>query len=390
MLHILLLLLPIASLSGWYLGRKSQGYSLDLSKQIPADYFLGLNYIINEQPDRAVDVFLKLVEVDSETVETHLALGSLFRRRGEVNRAIRIHQNITARPQLDPRQKIQALIELGKDYLKAGVLDRAERVFLELVQLGVESRLCLRHLLHIYEQQRDWQQAMRTANKIEAVTRENMQATISHYYCELAEIELENESVDQAKRYLRRASAVDRNAARVSILSAKIAMKNGDYKTAIGHLQAVAKQDFDYVAETVSMLYDCYHALHDDETLYNYLNGVVKKQPRLSIVLMLAKLVQHQFGDQAAVEFISENIQHNPSLHGFERLIQLYLASAEGDARERLELLESVVRQLMSEHATHRCTDCGFASKNLYWHCPGCHSWSTVRPIPEMTQTVAT
>lgn len=389
MLHLLLLLLPIASLSGWFIGRKTQHLSMDFSKQIPADYFLGLNYIINEQPDRALDVFLKLVEVDSETVETHLALGSLFRRRGEVDRATRVHQNIIARPSLEPKQKIQAMIELGKDYLKAGVLDRAERIFLELVQLGVETRSSLRHLLHIYEQQKDWQQAMRTANKIEAVTSENMQATIAHYYCEMAEVELAKNALDQAKRYLRRAHAVDKTSARVSILQAKIAMIEADYKTAIGHLQSVAKQDFDYVAETVSMLYDCYHALHEDERLYNYLQGVMQKQPRLSIVLMLAKLVQHQYGDQAAVEFISENIQHNPSLHGFERLIQLYLASAEGDAHERLELLESVVRQLMSEHATHRCTECGFAAKNLYWHCPGCHGWSTVRPIPEMTQVVA-
>ena len=184
----LFLLLPIAAMSGWLSARKhykkpsnpKQGY-------FDPEYFKGLNYLLNEEPDKAIDVFIRLLEVNSETVETHLALANLFRRRGETERAIRIHQNLIARPTLTLLQREQALIELGLDYMSAGVLDRAELLFLELLNSTAPPSDAYEHLLNIYQQERQWQKAINIAKKLHSQDPQKKKAEIAQFYCELAE-----------------------------------------------------------------------------------------------------------------------------------------------------------------------------------------------------------
>ena len=168
---ILFTVLPIAIVSSyWVSARNADNNKKDASsRKIQHNYFQGVNYLINNEPDRAVDVFVKMLEVDSDTVETHLALGALFRRKGEVNRALRIHQNLIARPQLSIEYKNQALAALGEDYLRAGVFDRAESIFLELVDSSVIQARELKFLLHIYQQEKDWNKAINIAQKLALV-----------------------------------------------------------------------------------------------------------------------------------------------------------------------------------------------------------------------------
>src|SRR6476620_1368736 len=184
------LLLALAALAGaWYLGYQSKQKKHESEKlTLPRDYLVGLNFLLNEEPDKAVDIFIKMLEVDSNTVETHLAVGKLFRRRGEVDRAIRIHQNLIARPQLDKIYREQSLYELGQDYLSAGMLDRAERIFLELVNTKSLSAKALQTLIDIYQQEKDWEKAVQTAVQYESVTKQTMHTVIAHYYCEIGEI----------------------------------------------------------------------------------------------------------------------------------------------------------------------------------------------------------
>jgi lipopolysaccharide biosynthesis regulator YciM len=163
--ELLLLLLPVAAASGWIAARRSQrqerGKCVNDTSPV---YFRGLNHLLNEEPDKAIDAFVEMLEVDSDTVETHLALGNLFRRRGEVERAIRIHQNLIARPALTREQRAQALLELGQDYMRAGLLDRAENLFRELKDTRLHVRQALKNLLVIYEKERDWQACLDTAD----------------------------------------------------------------------------------------------------------------------------------------------------------------------------------------------------------------------------------
>lgn len=174
----------------WFLGYRARPkIELPRKMNVPRDYLIGLNFLLNEETDKAVDIFIKMLEVDSDTVETHLTVAKLFRRRGEVDRAIRIHQNLIARPQLEREYREQSLYELGQDYLSAGMHDRAERIFLDLVNTKSHSMQALQTLIDIYQQGKDWNNAIQMAAKYESISRQNMQPVIAQYYCELADAE---------------------------------------------------------------------------------------------------------------------------------------------------------------------------------------------------------
>src|SRR5436190_18436361 len=182
---LLWLLLPLAFLSGWFAARLEARRQAGRSFDLPSAYFKGLNFLLNEQPDKAIEIFIQVLEVNSETVETHLALGNLFRRRGEVERAIRIHQNLIARPTLNREQRTYALLELGQDYFKAGLFDRAENLFLELAEVRAHSEQALRLLLNIYQQEKEWDKAIQTGRRFARVSGKRMDDVIAQYYCEL-------------------------------------------------------------------------------------------------------------------------------------------------------------------------------------------------------------
>lgn len=380
--NLALLLLPAAAMSGWYCGRKKPYFHTSTSRHhLPQDYFVGLNYLINEQPDKAVDVFVKMLEVNSDTVETHLALGSLFRRRGEVDRAIRVHQNLIARPQLAKQQRIEALSELAQDYLRAGVLDRAERLFLELVESNAKVASSLQNLLHIYQQQKDWEQAITMAQKLEVVSGNNMHSEIAHYYCELAEKMREKNDLETAKRYLRQAISIDRHCVRASIIQAEIEVQNIQYKTAVRHYKQVKNQDPEYISEIIIPLAKCYEQLHEEQEFIDYLQKCLLEHPRISVVIMLSNYMRKWEGDRSAIEFVADQIQQYPSLRGVQHLIQLYLDNSYGEAREKLLILQDLIKDLLADKPIYRCAHCGFGAKTLYWQCPRCRHWKCVKPI---------
>src|SRR5688572_10977069 len=234
MYDLWLLLIFIAIFSAWYLGYRSRQENGNPQKlNLPRDYLIGLNFLLNEEPDKAVDIFIKMLEVDSETVETHLAVGKLFRRRGEVDRAIRIHQNLIARPQLDKNYREQSLFALGQDYLSAGVLDRAERIFLELAEVKSFAASALHALLDIYQQEKSWENAISTAKKLAQASKKSMHLGIAHYYCELAETVFAKGQIEQANQYVKEALDSDQECVRASLLLARFEMHKNDYKSAL-------------------------------------------------------------------------------------------------------------------------------------------------------------
>ena len=377
----LFLLLPVAAVGGWFTGqRASLRNTAKLSPALRQDYFKGLNYLINEQPDKAVDIFIKLLEVDTDTVETHLALGSLFRRRGEVDRAIRVHQNLIARPQLDKSYRFHALLELGQDYLRAGVLDRAERLFLELVEMGEGNQESLRFLLHIYQQEKDWQKAIETAKKL-LTQGEPVHDIIAQYHCELAEQMIDKGRTSQALHYLKWAQAIDHHCVRASFIQARLKTEGGHYKEAICYYKHVVKQDPDYISEVVFLLTECYRRINEEDKLVAYLEDCLIRYPRISLVLAISDYLQRQHGEKVAIEFIAQQIKRQPSLRGLTRLVGLYLLNSTGDTREKLLILQNFMKKLLVNKPVYRCSQCGFSGKTLYWLCPSCHHWNTVRPI---------
>ena len=233
---VVVLLLPVAAFSGWFVGRRDdveKKHAARSSSGMSPDYFKGLNYLLNDRPDKAIEVFIKVLEVESETVETHLALGNLFRRRGEVDRAIRIHQNLVARPTLDNEQRSLALLELGLDYMRSGLLDRAESLFKELLDGKMFERQALRNLVDIFQQEQDWDQALSYIRRLENQTNEEQHAVRAHFYCEKALIALANNDESAARHFLGTALKEDRKCVRASVMIADIASDRGAYKSGL-------------------------------------------------------------------------------------------------------------------------------------------------------------
>lgn len=378
------LLLPVAAASGWLVANRNyHGANKNKStNMVPRDYLIGLNFLLEEQPDKAVDIFIKMLEVDSDTVETHLALGNLFRRRGEVDRAIRIHQNLIARPHLDKQQRMQSLLALGQDYMRAGVLDRAERIFLEVVEAGGDQMAAsLRYLLNIYQQEKAWEQAIHIARKIEMVTGDPMQVNVAHYHCELALEACVEKNEEEARRLLRRALSIDHACARASLLQGEIEFAENRYKLALRFYKQIKTQDPDFLSEAITPIVNCYEALGDENGLMNYLQECLKEYPRITIVLCLVDRIQKTEGFDAAMDFVASFLRKSPSIRGLQRLIELQRVKESGESGKNLHILSDLTAAMLKNKPIYRCTQCGFNGKSLHWLCPQCKNWSTVKPI---------
>lgn len=381
-LQFLFFLLPIAALSGWWIGRRARPPTREVEvSEIPRDYIKGLNYLLNEQPDKALDLFIRMLEVDRDTVETHLALGSLFRRRGEVDRAIRIHQNLIARPTLTREQRAEALFELGHDYMRAGLFDRAESLFQDLIDSEPHTEQALVQLIDIYQQEKDWDKAIEVARKLEQVSGRRLSPVIAQYYCELADhAQRKGETVKSAKM-LRRALATDRACVRASLLEGGLHLAAGNLKAAIRAYRHVEEQDPDYVPEVIEPMLEAYRRQGRPNEMLDYLQQMLERHGGISVMLALAELIRQQRGDDAAAEFITGYLRRRPSVRGMDRLIELHLANSQGPGREELSILKELTSSLLDDRPIYKCHACGYAGKTLHWQCPSCKSWNTTKPI---------
>ena len=327
MINLWPLLLPVSAYSGWWIAKKSTTVNTDdLNNQLSREYVVGLNYLLNEQPDKAVDLFIKLLDVDSDTVETHLALGSLFRRRGEVDRAIRIHQNLIARPQLSVLQRKEALMALGQDYMSAGVFDRAERIFLEVVELGgVNETSSLRGLLAIYQQEKSWEKALEIIKKLEISTESSLHIQAAHYYCEIAQHALKHKLYDKAYQSIKQALNTDEKSVRASLMLAALEMKNGRYKQAIKALKYVPEQDAEFLNEIIEPLVDCHRHTDTMDECIEYLEQTLLSHPRVSVIFVIGEYLHREKNLDFAIDFVAQQLSRHPSIRGLNRLIYWHL-----------------------------------------------------------------
>ncbi len=383
MINLWPLLLPAAAYSGWLIARRSDASKHHQSSNpLSHEYVVGLNYLLNEQPDKAVDVFIKLLEVDSDTVETHLALGSLFRRRGEVDRAIRIHQNLIARPQLSSIQRKEALMALGQDYMSAGVFDRAERIFLEVLELGGERETrSLQGLLAIYQQEKAWEKALEILKKLESATENSLSGQASHYYCEMAQEAIKMGIEERAHTFIQEALKVDKQSVRASIMLAQIEMKAGHFKQAIRALKRVPEQDHEFLSEIINPLLQCYRELDAVDECIDYLEQLLETHPRSSVVFAIGEYLKQEKSEDLAIDFVSSALNRHPSIRGLNRLIYWHLESAHGKVRDKLQMLYGITSKFLENKPVYRCGHCGFSGKLLHWHCPSCKQWGRTKPI---------
>ncbi|QMU61434.1 MAG: lipopolysaccharide assembly protein LapB [Gammaproteobacteria bacterium] len=374
------LLLLLAGVAGWFL---AQIFYKNRSKpKIPGEYLKGLNYLLNEQPDKALEVFIDLVDVDTETVETHLVLGNMFRRRGEVDRAIRIHQNLIARPTLEVIDKSTALLELAKDYLKAGLLDRAESLLNDVIEIGLQTDEAYPLLLGLYEQEKEWSMAIETTKKLEKVQGKKLNHITAHYYCELSEMALENSGNDEneAKKLAKKALSYDNNCARASVLLGHIAMHEENFKSAIKSYVAVAKQKPEYLPEVFMKLREAFLHQGDRQGFKQFLRSI--NDTNLS-ALTLSSLLEELREDDVDKKIILDWLLEKSELSLLEVNGFLKSKNYEHESISEMGLvkIQKSVEQFISNRSTHQCKQCGFHGKLLYWQCPSCHSWGTVVPV---------
>ena len=375
------LLLPLAAISGWVIGRRGgERHSDSQVSKLSTTYFRGLNYLLNEQPDKAIELFLHIAELDKDTFETQVALGHLFRRRGEVDRAIRLHQALVQRTDLNDPQKVQALLALGEDYMKSGLLDRAETVFSELARIDQRAPQALRHLIAIYQSERDWTKAIENASRFEAVTGEPMGKLIAQFECELADRQRAAGDIDAARESIARAYAADSTSVRAGMLEGRIEVDAGQDAAAIRAFERAARHDPDYLPDLLPGLLASYARVGDSTGARAFLAEMAEHYRGISPVLALARLVETSDGVGAARAYLAQQLKDRPSVRGEAALIDMTLAE-QADPVATLHDLKHITDQLLVRNPSYRCSRCGFGARSHHWQCPSCKEWGTVKPL---------
>jgi len=392
-----LIFVPLLFGLGWLAARFDFRHMLTETKSLPDSYFKGLNFLLNEQPDRAIDAFVEVAKLDPETTELHFALGSLFRRRGEMERAIRVHQSLLSRSDLPSREREHALHEIAQDYLKAGMLDRAELAYKELKNTPFEEQ-ARRALIRIYESEHDWPQAIDAVKRLGKLTGESVPQEV-HYHCEIAQQALatvppdvalaEQGFKDAARACAADGSSTEGSRARVLILRAQLARLSGEITQERECLLQLLSDAPDYVSLVVNDLEKNFTATQEIAALLQILQTHHDKYPSLDLFQVIFKLLLQQHGSQEAWAFARVSLQRQPTLLGLDRALTAEVQLlGDGHAAQNAPsdegLSPSLLRRQLSRSAQRLdrfgCRVCGFQAKQFYWQCPGCHGWETYRP----------
>jgi len=374
-----------AGVGGWALGRWMRGRQRVLpAKFASAEYFKGLNYLLNAEPDKAIEVFIRMAEVDSDTVETHFALGSLFRGRGEVDRAIRIHQNLIARPNLSRQHRAEALYELAQDYLRAGLMDRAESILLELLDAPSYTEQVLHSLVTLYEMQRDWEQAIAMRKRLESLTTEPENKIIAQYYCELAQTALLNQDPGEATKYLKKAQSQDKDCVRAHLMLAQMAENASDWDESRHQYRAVLEHEIRYATEVLPALARIVRKQEGEAVFEERLQKLKDSNPKAVRYIGLAAVMDDSLNDPLSKECVAEYLRTEPTLQGLYQMHAALAARHGEQATADIEPLRVAVRNLMKSGPRYRCEECGFRSRTLYWQCPTCKTWDSTVPFHEV------
>ncbi len=343
-------------------------------------YYRGLNYLVNEQPDKAIDVFVGMLEVNSETVEMHLALGSLFRRRGEVDRAIRIHQNLIARSTLSADQRSQALLALGNDYMKAGLLDRAEGLFEELVENKRLLQPALTNLKMIFQHEKDWKKSFEVSQRLDLLGGKREGEDQAHFLCELAELAIKSGDEEQAESYLKQALEASPTALRPQLIMAAISEKRGACREAIARFKQIADQHPNYIGEILQPMAECYRRSQQQPQWIEWLREIYANKRNLQVMLEIASELESSDGADAAIEFLTSELANSPNLNGIHQLISMRMAQQGEHQSQFLQMINQFVEHMAARQSAYLCHRCGFTTRTIHWQCPGCRSWGTMLP----------
>ena len=366
---------------GWVAARVDLRALLTESRSLPRSYFKGLNFLLSEQPDRAIDAFIEVVKLDPETIELHFALGSLFRRRGETERAIRMHLNLLNRPDLPEDERAHAMFELGLDYLKAGLLDRAEETFrqLEGTAHGVDAQ---RNLLDIFEIEKEWQQAIETAHALQHAGAGSSQLRIAQFHCEIAQTAINESRLDDAKKALVDALAANRQNVRAPIQQGDIAVQEKQDEAAIAAWKRVEQQNAPYVSLVADRLFEAFKRLDRADEGLHLLRSWLEANPSIDLLETVVRATREAHGVEAANEIARVELHRNPSLLALAQFLDTrsQLDMTRDTDRTDLDVVKTLLQRHTRKLGRYVCKNCGFKAHQFYWQCPGCAQWESYPP----------
>lgn len=395
-----LLVLPLVFGLGWMAARLDLRQLISEQGALPRSYFKGLNFLLNEQPDQAIDAFVEVARLDPETTELHFALGALFRRRGETERAIRVHQNLATRPDLPEPEREHALYELGQDFLRAGLLDRAEESLRRLMS-GPYAASAKRVLLELYEVEKEWQKAIDAARELQTLEQKDYRVQIAQFCCELAQDALQKKRPEDAVAWLRRASEENPANVRAPILLGDVAMASGDGRAALGHWLGIEMQDPAYLPLVADRVVKAYGTLGEQGQAIDWLRGLLKGNLAPELLDTAYRTELDVNGPEAAAALMREQLRRQPTLLALTRYFEAQaaemqaveaaaadgaaVATAGGEAVAQDQTSEvAAIRDLLQLRtrnlARYTCRECGFRARLFYWQCPGCNRWETYAP----------
>jgi lipopolysaccharide biosynthesis regulator YciM len=372
-----LLVIPLFFALGWVAARVDIRHVMQESRAVPRSYFKGLNYLLNEQPDKAIEAFLEIAKMDPDTLELHFALGALFRRRGELDRAIRIHQNLVDRADLSQDHRMKALFELGEDFLKSGLLDRAESVFRRL-ESGIHALDALRNILEIQVLTKDWQQAILTAGRLEKLGCPAQNADTAHYYCELAVAAMLKNDMAAARAHLEHAMRENKRSARACMLLGDLELKAGRDEAAIEAWRRLEEINPVFLSTVAERLVQAYHRLGRQDDVIALLKAYLDRRSSPDLLHLLFQTVAQHQGWEAARQLAAEELKRHPSL----RALDDYLQASNAVSPESMEgrLAQDLVHRQVSRTAFYQCGNCGFKARQYFWQCPACARWESIPP----------
>jgi len=375
----MLLSFPLFFGMGWLAARIDIKELLSESSVLPQSYFQGLNFLLNEQQDKAIEAFIEVVKVDPQTIELHFALGSLFRRRGEIDRALRMHHNLVDRADLDNDKRQQAIYELAQDYLKAGILDRAESLFHELENTKY-AKPALEFLLELFQKEHDWLKAIEKAQRLTAVSGQPYRKLVAFFYCELANEALADNDPETATGHLQLALATYPNAVRATMILGDIAAGCGKLEDAVTLWKTIETQDAQYLPLVAERLLNALRRLDREPEGVALLRDYLSKYHSLDLMNVVFDGVLKNEGPNAAYLLVRDELQRSPTLLGLDKLLEARLLEMPMERRADIELVKDLIHKRTRNLATYHCTHCGFKARQFYWHCPACHAWDSYSP----------
>ncbi|MFC4699328.1 lipopolysaccharide assembly protein LapB [Glaciecola siphonariae] len=383
MIEFLFLLLPVAAAYGWVMGRNSLRRAQRKQSSILSNhYYKGLNLLLSDQADKAVDTFMKMISVNNDTVETHIAMGNFFRHRGELDRAIRVHQNLISRDEINKRQEALALVELGTDYLLAGFLERAEGVFIQLLEDEKHFNTAQGKLFSIYQVTKEWHKAVELASRSLKITPndEFMYLLLAHFYCEQAIEQIQEKDLEAAELTLKKAIMVEGKEVRAWLELGKLCIQKEEYAQAMDYLAEVPKRDLDWLSEAIPHLETCAAKIDGWDKLEKLLEPYWQKCA--SSYISKVKILARKGNTDEAIETLNRQLDRHPTMRGFESLLSLYQeALPDTRTQQSLGQMQTLIVKQIKQRPKYRCHSCGFSGRQLYWLCPSCKKWSVIKPI---------